>query len=62
MERELATLDDWDPSHLTERRQRLIKWALERWQIESDNVGDVQAMPADQDDLLDDLADLEEAL
>jgi hypothetical protein len=31
MERELARHQDWTPQEIVERRQRLTKWALERW-------------------------------
>ncbi|WP_409484322.1 DUF262 domain-containing protein [Arsenicicoccus dermatophilus] len=33
-ERELATLSDWTPATLEERRARLEAWALQRWHVE----------------------------
>jgi hypothetical protein len=53
MERELATVDDWNPVTLGERRHRLIEWALVRWSVPSEVSADVQAVPADQEDLTD---------
>lgn len=51
MERELANVDDWNQDQLIERRDRLIEWALARWRVEVEGVEDVQAVPADQDDV-----------
>ncbi len=53
MERELASVDDWNPNRLIERRKHLREWALSRWRVEVEGVDDVQAMPADQDDAFD---------
>lgn len=61
MERELATLDDWNPATLSDRRTRLIAWALERWRVPAEISDDVQAAPADQTDTLDDDQDAQEA-
>jgi hypothetical protein len=57
MERELATVDDWNPGTLNERRDRLTEWALQRWSVPPEVAADVQAVPADQEDVTD--ADLE---
>jgi hypothetical protein len=51
MERELATLDDWNPDTLVARSRRLSDWALRRWSVPAD----VQAVPADQGDVDEDL-------
>ena len=50
MERELANVDNWNPTSLVERRNRLIDWALERWRVEVEGLEFVQVVPADQDD------------
>ena len=53
MERELATLDNWDPMQLVARRQRLVNWALDRWRVEFDDPDIVSVEPDDEteDDL-----------
>ncbi len=61
MERELGTVDDWDPPSLGDRRERLMGWALERWKIPADLSADVQAVPADQEDAVDPDLKAEEA-
>jgi hypothetical protein len=53
MERELTMVDDWDSSSLGNRRERLIEWALKRWKVPAEISDDVQAVPADQEDLVD---------
>lgn len=57
MERELATVKDWNPDTVIVRRKRLIKWAHERWSVPAEVAVDVQAVPADQEDYTD--SDLE---
>lgn len=46
MERELATVEDWNPGTLTKRRERLTEWALERWSVPAEVATDVLAAPA----------------
>lgn len=50
MERELATVRDWNPTAVVARRKRLIRWARERWAVPVDVSFDVQPVPADQAD------------
>ena len=57
MEREIATIDDWDPVALNERRARLTEWALQRWNVPVEVAADVQGVPADQEDVVE--ADIE---
>lgn len=60
MEQELATIDDWDPARLIERRARLVEWALVRWRVEAEGFEDVQTVPVDEDDVLEDDEPLDE--
>lgn len=50
MERELATVRDWNPSSVVARRKRLIKWARERWAVPAEVSFEVQPVSADQAD------------
>jgi Protein of unknown function DUF262/Protein of unknown function (DUF1524) len=51
-ERELAALDDWRPTELVERRERLITWALERWAVDEEDVDESLVQSEDADDEL----------
>jgi hypothetical protein len=61
MEREVATVDGWDPATLSARHERLTQWARERWSLPSGVGADVQALPADQDDYSEAALDSDEA-
>jgi hypothetical protein len=50
MERDLATLDDWDPTHLTARRTALVDWALWRWHVQPVQTAGAPAVPPELDD------------
>lgn len=50
MERELASVREWNPNAVVARRRRLVKWARERWAVPDDVSFDAQPVPADQGD------------
>jgi hypothetical protein len=46
MEREIGTVDDWDPDKIEARRQKIEVWAIKRWHVEKPleaTPGDVEA-------------------
>jgi hypothetical protein len=49
MERELATLPDWDPLQLTARRGGLVHWALARWHVQPVQNVSAPKLPGDDD-------------
>ncbi len=53
-ERELAEVEDWTPQTLSDRRQRLVEFALRRWTLEGEadiSAADVVPEELDQADL-----------
>jgi hypothetical protein len=54
MERELASLDDWNPTALVSRRKRLTDWARDRWNVPDEYIAtDVTIVAADEEEDLD---------
>lgn len=56
-EQELATLEDWTPSQIVERQERLAQWAMERWRIALAVITDDESPVPDADPLADADAD-----
>ncbi len=50
IERELATLEDWNTGQVAERRTRLMDWARERWHIAADDTSDQPASSLEEPD------------
>ena len=40
-EQELAGWPDWGPSHVKERREKLLGWAKERWKVDFSGIADL---------------------
>lgn len=54
-EQELASLDDWGPSEILDRQQRLAEWALSWWAVDVPHFGSAETVQDEEGDDVEDV-------